>query len=310
VPDQSQPSTVLRLSPEVQRAVELRQPIVALESSVFAQGLPEPANRAAATRIDQAVRGAGAIPAVAAVLAGEPMLGLSEEGLERLLRRDGVRKISARDIPACVAQRADGATTVSAALALARVAGVQVFSTGGIGGVHRQAPFDESADLSELGRTPILVVCAGAKSILDLPATLERLESYGVTLIGFRTSELPGFFAASTGLPLPNRAEDVSEIVAMYLAARALHLPGATLVLQPPPPDYALDPDVVDRAVTAALQRAVWEGVTGAGVTPFLLREVERETDGRSIGANLALLEANAALAASLAVELSASSRH
>jgi len=301
---------VLQLSPEVQDALASRTPVVALESSVLAQGLPEPSNRQAAERMERAVRSAGAVPALTAVIAGQPTLGVSPEGMERLLARTGVRKVAARDLSVCVAQGADGATTVSAALTLARAAHVQVFATGGIGGVHRQAPYDESADLAELGRTAMLVVCAGAKSILDLAATLERLESYGVTLIGYRTDELPGFFTASTGLRLPARADQPSEIAATFRAARALQLPGATLVVQPPPSDSALDPELVDRAVTAALQRAIWEGVTGAGVTPFLLKEVERETDGRSLGANLALLEANAALAAELAVELSAASRH
>ena len=301
---------MLRIAPEVKSALDAGQPVVALESSVFAQGLPEPANRQAAERMEAAIRRVGAVSAITAVIQGEPLLGVSPEALERLLARDGVRKVAARDLPVCVAQRADGATTVSAALALARAGGVRVFATGGIGGVHRQAPFDESADLAELGRSPLLVVSAGAKSILDLPATLERLESYGVTLIGYRTNELPGFFTASTGLPVPARAESVREVCATYSAARALQLPGATLLVQPPPAEHALDAAVVERAVGAALERAAAEGVTGAGVTPFLLKEVERETDGRSLGANLALLEANAALAAELSVELSAVSRH
>lgn len=301
---------VLEFSPEVQDALRAERPIVALESSVFAQGLPVPANRQAAERMLSAIRARGAIPAITAVVRGTPWFGLSDEQLERLLAREGVRKVAARDLPTCIAHGADGATTVSAALALARAARVPVFATGGIGGVHRQAPFDESADLAELGRSPLLVVCAGAKSILDLPATLERLESHGVTVIGYRTDEMPGFFTARTGLPLPARANDVPEVIAAFDAARALQLGGATLVVQPPPEDVALDPETVDRAVAVALQRAVREGVTGAGVTPFLLKEMERETDGRSLGANLALLEENAALAAELAVELSGHSRH
>jgi pseudouridine-5'-phosphate glycosidase len=258
----------------------------------------------------RAVRSAGAVPAITAVLHGTPCVGVSPDELERLLRGEGVRKVSARDLPVCIAQGGDGATTVSAALALAAAAGVRVFATGGIGGVHRGVPFDESADLAQLGRSPMLVVCAGAKSILDLPATLERLESYGVTVIGYRTDELPGFLTATTGLGLPARADEERDIVEAFRAARTLRLPGATLVVQPPPATHALEPDLVEGAVRAALERSHREGVTGAGVTPFLLREVERETGGRSLGANLALLEENAALAGRLAVELSRLERH
>jgi pseudouridine-5'-phosphate glycosidase len=222
--------------------------------------------------MEQALRESTAVPAVTAVLSGTPTLGVLPDELERLLARDGVRKVSARDLPTCIAQGADGATTVSAALALARAAGVQVFATGGIGGVHRGAPYDESADLRELSRTPMMVVCTGAKSILDLPGTLERLESYGVTVIGFRTDELPGFFTASTGLRLPSRADSEREIADAFRAARALQLPGAMLVVQPPPAAHALERDVMEHAVEAALDQAARKGVTGAGVTPFLWR--------------------------------------
>ena len=301
---------MLRITADVRRAINAGLPVVALESSVLAQGLPVPANQEAAERMERALRESTAVPAVTAVLGGTPTLGVLPDEMERLLARDGVRKVSARDLPTCIAQSADGATTVSAALALARAAGVQVFATGGIGGVHRGAPYDESADLRELSRTPMLVVCTGAKSILDLPGTLERLESYGVTVIGFRTDELPGFFTASTGLRLPSRADSEREIADAFRAARALQLPGAILVVQPPPAAHALERDVMERAVEAALDQAARKGVTGAGVTPFLLEEVERHTSGRSLGANLALLEENAALAGRLALELSSGSRH
>ncbi|HSJ64530.1 MAG TPA: pseudouridine-5'-phosphate glycosidase [Gemmatimonadaceae bacterium] len=286
------------------------RPVVALESSVLAQGLPDPANRDAAERMASAVRKAGALPAVTAVLRGVPALGVTPDELERLLRRVGVHKVAARDLPACVAEGADGATTVSAALAIARHAGVTVFATGGIGGVHRGAAFDESADLGALGRTSMVVVCAGAKSILDLPATFERLETYGVTVIGYRTDEFPGFFTAKTGLRVPVRIERVAAIAESFRAARALGLPGATLVVQPPPAAAALDAVVVERAVLAAMESAERAGVTGAGVTPFLLSEVERQTGGRSLGANLALLEENASLAGRIAVELCGRAEH
>lgn len=295
---------MLQISAEVQAALSSGSPLVALESSVLAQGLPIPANESAARAMDRAIRTAGAIPAITAVIRGVPTLGLAPDEERRLLARVGFRKVGARDLPVCVAQGADGSTTVSGALAIAALGGVRVFATGGIGGVHRAAPFDESSDLGALARTPIIVVCAGAKTILDLAATLERLESYGVSVIGYRTSELPGFFTATTGLALTARADSEQEIVAAFNAARMLRLPGALVVVQPPPPGAALDANEVDSAIGAALQRAERECVTGAAVTPFLLEEVERQTGGRSIGANLALLEANAGLAGRIAVEL------
>jgi pseudouridine-5'-phosphate glycosidase len=196
------------------------------------------------------------------------------------------------------------ATTVSATMALAHAAGVRVFATGGIGGVHREPAFDESADLVELSRTPMLVVCAGAKSILDLPATLERLETLGVLVVGYGTSELPGFFTRTTGLPLPARADDVPTIVRLFRAHLALGRHTAVVVVQPPPAAAALDPALVDDAVAEALDEARGAGVRGAAVTPFLLSRVERATGGRSLAANLALLEENAVLAGRIAAAL------
>lgn len=296
----------VRLTADVAAALRDRRPVVALESSVLAQGLPVPANREAARRMAHGVRSAGAVPAVAAVAAGVPTLGLDAEELERFLARDRVRKVSARDLAAAVAARADGATTVAATLALARLAGVEAFATGGIGGVHREPAFDESADLLELARTPMVVVCAGAKSILDLAATVERLETLGVPVIGYRTNELPGFFTTNTGLPTSGRAESAPEIAALYRAERALGRPGALLVVQPPPPTAALPAALVDDAVAAALDEARSTGVRGAAVTPFLLGRVEQATGGRSLEANLALLEANARLAGEIAAALRA----
>jgi pseudouridine-5'-phosphate glycosidase len=281
-----------------------RRAVVALESSVLAQGLPIPANREAARRTIEAVRARGAVPATSAVVRGVPTLGLEGADLERFLARDGVRKVSARDVAQAMASGADGATTVAATLLLARLGGVRVFATGGIGGVHREPAFDESADLVELARSPIVVVCAGAKSILDLPATLERLETLGVAVVGYRTDELPGFFTTSTGLPVPARADDAAAIAAIFAAERALGRPGALLVVQAPPAEAALPRELVDGAVARALEDARRSGVRGAGVTPFLLAAVERETGGRSLAANLALLEANASLAAEIAVSL------
>lgn len=300
----------LRLTPDVAAAMADGRPIVALESSVLAQGLPVPQNREAAERMTGAVRAAGAVPAVTAVALGTPTLGLTDEELERFLRRDDVVKVSARDIAPAMAAGVDGATTVAASLALAALGGVPVFATGGIGGVHRGLHADdawvgdESADLIELARTPVVTVCAGAKSILDLPATMERLETLGVPVVGYRTSELPGFFTRSTGIPLPHRVESASEIAAIWSAHRELGRTSALLVVQPPPAEAALPRDIVDDAVQQALAAAREEGVRGAAVTPYLLGAVLRATEGRSLAANLALLEANARLAAEIAVAI------
>jgi pseudouridine-5'-phosphate glycosidase len=292
---------LLRVLPNVEAAIRAGSPVVALESSVLAQGLPIPENREAAARMVAAVEHAGALPAITAVVAGTPTVGLEPDELERFLRRDGVRKVSARDLPFAAAARWDGATTVAASIALARLAGIDVFATGGIGGVHRAAPFDDSADLAELARTPMIVVCAGAKSILDLPATWERLESLGVPVIGYRTREFPGFFSAETGITLDAVAGHADEIVAAYRAHRALGRTQALLVVQPPPPAFALGREQVEAAVREAQLDAVRKGVTGAKVTPFLLAAVTRLTGGSSLAANLALLEQNAALAGGIA---------
>lgn len=298
--------TVVVDAPAVAAARAAGRPLVALESSVLAQGLPAPANREADRRMRAAVAARGAVPAVTAVVRGVPSLGLDGEALERFLARDGVAKVSARDLPVTMAQGRDGATTVAAALVLAARGGLDVFATGGIGGVHREAPFDESADLAELARTSVVTVCAGAKSILDLPATLERLETLGVTVVGYRTDEFPGFFTARTGLPVPARVDTPAAVARILLAARALGRPGGVLVVQPPPASAALDPTLVASAVTEALATAATAGVRGPAVTPHLLAAVERATGGRSLAANLALLEANAALAAEIAVALAA----
>jgi pseudouridine-5'-phosphate glycosidase len=271
---------------------------------VLAQGLPSPANREAEQRCRTAILGAGAFPAITAIVRGVPTLGLEGADLERFLNRDGVSKVSSRDLPWAMAAGLDGATTVAASLTLCTAAGIDVFATGGIGGVHRDAPFDESADLAELARSPVITVCAGAKSILNLPATIERLETLGVTVIGYRTHEFPGFFTAHTGLFVSASAAGPADIAMAYRAARALGRPGGILVVQPPPPPAALDAGDVEAAVTAALADARQAGLRGAGITPFLLGAVERATGGRSLHTNLALLESNASLAAEIAVEL------
>jgi pseudouridine-5'-phosphate glycosidase len=301
--------SALRVLSPVADALAWGRPVVALESSVLAQGLPIPANREAAERMTSAAARAGALAAVTAVVQGVCTLGLVVEELERFLGRDGIRKVSARDLPVAVAQRADGATTVAASLSIASAAGASVFATGGIGGIHRDAPFDESADLDELARTPMVVVCAGAKAILDLPATLERLETHGVTVGGYGTDEMPGYITRTSGLRGPARAESAREIADIHHAARALGRLQATLVVQPPPTDLALDRETEDRAVARALDEARAGDIRGAAVTPFLLAAVERETGGRSLAANLALLEENAFLAGAIAAELARDDR-
>ena len=256
----------------------------------------------------RAVERSGAVGAITAVSHGLPTVGLEEDELERFLARDAVRKVSARDLGAAVAQRADGATTVAATLALARLADIPVFATGGIGGVHRPSPghdgaavWDESADLLELSRSPVVVVCAGAKSILDLPATSERLETLGVPVVGYRTDELPGFFTAETGIRLGMRADSPDEVAALALAHWRLGNRQSVLVVQPPPSQHALTGYQMEVAIDQALAEAERKGVQGAAVTPFLLEAVSRFTNGRSLQANLALLEQNAALAGAIA---------
>ena len=300
----SHPALRLRSTAGISAARERGGAVVALESSVLAQGLLPPFNREAAMRMLRAVEAAGATPAVTAIVRGLPSLGLEPDDLERFLARDGVRKVSARDLGIAIADGADGATTVAATLALCALAGIEVFATGGIGGVHRDAPFDESADLVELARTPVIVTCAGAKSILDLPATLERLETLGVPVVGYGTDELPGFFSVSTGLRLTARLDTPGAIARAWQAHRALGRTSAMLVVQPPPAEHAVPADVVEHATRAALEAARAAGIRGAAVTPYLLADIQQRTNGRSVEANLALLEHNARLAGQIAVAL------
>jgi pseudouridine-5'-phosphate glycosidase len=297
-------SAPIRFSREVAAAHYDQRPVVALESSVLTQGLPEPANREAAARMITAVRSRGAVPAFTGIVSGVPCVGLEEADLARFLARTGISKVSARDLPWAMATGADGATTVAAALALCALAGVRVLATGGIGGVHRGGGHDESPDLLELSRTPVVTVCAGAKSILDLGATAERLETLGVTVLGYRTHEFPGFLTATTGLQVSAMAGSAGEIARTYRALRTLRRPGALLVLQSPLPGMALDALLVNDAVEAALAEARTARVVGPAVTPYLLAAMERATGGRALPVNIALLESNAVLAAEIAVAL------
>jgi pseudouridine-5'-phosphate glycosidase len=290
---------------EVVEALTRGGPVVALESTLIAHGLPWPDNLETAREAEEAVRQAGAVPATMAVLDGEPRIGLGASDLERLARARDVLKAGRRDLAFAVARGLDAATTVSATLWLARRSGIGLMATGGLGGVHREAAttFDVSNDLDELARADgMAVVCSGAKSILDLPATLEVLETLGVPVVGYRTDTLPAFLSRSSGLPLPTRVNDPAGAAAIVEAHRALRLPGAVVIAQPVPADVALDPDELERALAKALRAASASGVRGKALTPFLLGAIREATGGRALAANRALIVANARLAGEVAV--------
>ena len=294
----------LDVAPEVAAAIASDRPVVALESTVIAHGLPLPRNLDLAKRLERVVREEGAVPATIAVLGGRMSVGLDASALEHLARSSSVRKLTRRDIPVAIAERADGATTVSATMRIAQMAGIRVFATGGIGGVHRGDHSDVSADLPELARTPMIVVCAGAKAILDLPATLEWLETHGVIVAGWGTSELPAFFTRTSGLPLETRVDDPGQVAAIASAAWRNGIVSAVLVAVPAPDDEAMPAGRIDAAIGEALARAEREGIRGKAITPFLLRQVAELTGGESIDSNLALLEQNARIAARIAIAL------
>jgi pseudouridine-5'-phosphate glycosidase len=291
-------------SAEVSAALREGRPVVALESTLIAHGLPWPANLETARAAEEAVCAEGAVPATVAVWHGRPTVGLDAAQVEHLARASGVRKASRRDLGAAVAQGACAATTVAATMALAHAAGVRVFATGGIGGVHRSPTstisWDVSADLHELARTPVAVVCAGAKSILDLPATLEVLETLGVPVVGYRTDAFPAFYVASSGLPVGARAETPAEAAA--LARAHWDLDGAGVVLaQPLPAGEALAADEFEAALRGAEAEAARQGVRGPALTPFLLARLAEATGGRTLRANQRLVVGNARLAARVA---------
>jgi pseudouridylate synthase len=298
----------VRLSDEVRDALAGGRAVVALESTIIAHGLPRPDNLRVAREIEAAVRDSGAVPATIAVLGGEVCVGLGDAELDRIGGSDDVAKCSVRDLPVVCARGGDGATTVAATAHLALRAGIGVFATGGIGGVHRDAAssFDESADLVALAQTPICVVCAGVKSILDAGATLERLETLGVTVLGYRSDRLAGFYLTDSGHDLPWRVESAAEVAAIMRARAQVDSPGAVLVANPLPPGEQLDPALHDRVLATALAAAAEQGVHGKAITPFLLDRLHRETGGDSLRANIALVKHNAALAGEIAVAAAA----
>ncbi|MFK0138220.1 pseudouridine-5'-phosphate glycosidase [Streptomyces sp. S816] len=295
---------VLVVSEEVREAIETRRPVVALESTIIAHGLPRPRNLRVALELEDAVRGEGAVPATVAVLDGRPLIGLDKAQLERVANDGGIRKLGHRDLPFAVAARASGATTVSATARLAALAGIRVFATGGLGGVHREwsVTQDESADLGLLARTGITVVCAGVKSILDVPATLQRLETLGVAVAGYGTDRFPGFYLSDSGHPVDwtlNAPEEVAEVMRAQDALGVAE--SALIVANPVPEAEQLDPELHARVLDEALAACAERGVTGQAVTPFLLDYLVRHTDGASLRANLAAVRGNVRLGARIA---------
>ncbi len=297
----------LDISPEVAEALDNGKPVVALESTIISHGMPYPGNVKTALLVEQTIRENGAVPATIAIIGGRLKAGLSEAEIEYLGKSGrNVAKASRRDLAALVARKADGATTVTTTMMIAHMAGIGIFATGGIGGVHRGAEtsMDISADLEELGSTPVMVICAGAKSILDLGLTLEYLETKGVPVIGYGTNELPAFYTRHSGFGVDYRADSPAELAAMFTAQRELGLKGGMLVTNPIPEEYSMDKAVIDAAIEQALKEAAEAGIKGKETTPFLLAKVVELTGGDSLDSNIQLVLNNARLAAKTAVEL------
>jgi pseudouridine-5'-phosphate glycosidase len=299
---------LLELADEVAAALREGRPVVALESTLVAHGMPWPRNVETAHALESVVREAGAVPATIAVVDGRAKAGLAADDIERLGRGGGVAKVSRRDLPVVLARGDTGATTVAATMIVAALAGIPVFATGGIGGVHRGAEttFDVSADLQELARTSVAVVCAGAKSILDLGLTLEYLETHGVPVLGYRTDRFPAFYSRDSGFPLDARVDAAADIARVMQAKWQLGLDGGLVIANPSPEAHEVPRERVERATTQALADARAKGITGKAVTPFLLARVNELTGGESLEANVALVVSNARLAAQLAVAYSA----
>ncbi|MFZ5823840.1 MAG: pseudouridine-5'-phosphate glycosidase [Bacillota bacterium] len=302
---------LLDIAPEVRKALESRRPVVALESTIISHGMPYPENLKMAREVEAIVRAEGAVPATIAVIDGRCKVGLSESELERLATSPDAVKVSLRDLPVVLARRTLGATTVASTATIAEAAGIGLFVTGGIGGVHRGSPgspaqvWDISADLTVLGRSRLTVVCAGAKSVLDIPATLELLETLGVTVLGYQTDRFPGFYTRDTGHGVDARVDSPAEAAAIIAARAASGIPGGVLVVNPLPETAALDAAEVERHINEALGAMGAAGVSGKAVTPYLLARMKQVTEGRSLAANLALIQHNARVGAQIAVSYS-----
>ena len=295
------------LSPEVKAALEAGRPVVALESTIISHGMPYPQNVETARRVEQTIRDEGATPATIAILGGRMKAGLNDDELEYLGKAGTkVTKASRRDLPVLLARGMDGATTVTTTMMIASRAGIQVFATGGIGGVHRgaQTSMDISADLEELAHTPVMVICAGAKSILDLGLTLEYLETKGVPVLGYGTEELPAFYTRRSGFSVDYRVDSPEDLAAIFRAQRELGIAGGMLVTNPVPERYSMDPDVINRAIDQAVAEAQAKGIHGKAITPFLLARIKDLTGGDSLDSNIQLVLNNARLAAQTAIAL------
>lgn len=297
---------LIEVEPEVRDALATGRAVVALESTIISHGMPYPDNVATAAEVEGVVRGAGAVPATIALVDGVPRVGVDASALQRLARGEEVAKASRRDLPALVAAGATAGTTVAATMYLAHLAGITVFATGGIGGVHRGAEhsFDISADLDELGRTPVTVVCAGAKSILDLAKTLEVLETRGVSVVGYRTGEFPAFFTRSSGLPVEHRVDSPQQLARLVDAHRRLGMRGGILVANPIPAGDEIPAEQIDGRIAAAVADAERAGIGRQQLTPYLLSRINELSGGRSLAANIALIRNNADVAARLATAL------
>lgn len=297
----------VEIARDVARALDAGKPVVALESTIISHGFPFPSNLETAMECERIAREEGATPATVAVIGGIPRVGLAEEHIEFLATSSAdIAKVSRRDLAAMVAGRRDGATTVSATMVLAAAAGIRIFATGGIGGVHRgaQASFDVSADLLELARTPVAVVCAGAKSILDLPLTLEVLETHGVPVIGYQTDEFPAFYKRTSGMPVDTRCDTPEQIAAVLRAADHLGLGGGALITNPIAAEYEIPAETLDGWIETALAQADAEGVRGGAVTPFVLARLHALSEGATEEANKQLVYSNVRLAARVAAAL------
>ncbi len=297
----------LDIAPEVKKALEEGKPVVALESTIISHGMPYPKNVETALRVEETIRANGAVPATIAIIGGRLKAGLSHEEIEHLGKAGhAVTKASRRDLPAIVAKGIDGATTVTTTMIIAHMAGIKIFATGGIGGVHRGAEttMDISADLEELAQTPVMVVCAGAKSILDLGLTLEYLETHGVPVMGYGTEELPAVYTRKSGFGVDYRVDSPAELAAVFRAQRELGFKNGMLVTNPIPEEYAMDKAVIDAAIEQALKESVEQGIKGKETTPFLLARVVELTGGDSLESNIQLVLNNAKVAAQTAVEL------
>ena len=296
-------SSPIHLHPSVEEAIRGESPVVALESTIISHGLPRPENIRVAREIESIVAANGATPATIAILDGEIYVGLTNDQLESIANRDDVVKASVRDLPVVLARSGTATTTVAATSIIAQRVGIEVFATGGLGGVHRQAreTWDESADLTTMGNTPITIVCSGVKSILDVGATLERLETLNICLVGYRTERFPGFYLADSGHPMGWQVAEPSEIADIMAARRRLDLNSALIVANSISPEHELDPDLHDATLNEGLRLASKQHITGKDVTPFLLDHFHRATHGASLEANAALIIANAGLAARIA---------